>query len=202
MIMMMIMMTTMTMVLDLLGLLLLHLMIFCCLILPYYHLWWCLTAKKLNERQPLENKLQLQKKVKFSENLNKLFSEVLNKNDEQKPMSNDTGFLSKPHEMIIPEVPVFKKSWIKGSYPKNWGFSLVEIVDLTNSGYTLQINLKRRWIKSIKLFYLMSDYARETLAKNKIKIHSDTENLYAAIPTWKRAYMIFYSRSKTKQKIS
>lgn len=48
----------------------------------------------------------------------------------------------------------------------------------------------------------MSDYARETLAKNKIKIHSDTENLYAATPTWKRAYMIFYSRSKTKQKIS
>ena len=60
--MMMIIKMTTEMVLDFLGLHLLHLMIFHCIILPYHHFWY-LMATKLDERQLLEKKLQLQKKL-------------------------------------------------------------------------------------------------------------------------------------------
>ena len=105
--MMVITMTTMTtMVLDLLGLHLVHFMIFCCIILPSHH-HRCLTSK-LNERQLLGKKLQF-KKVKFTGNVNKLFSkadEIFNKNNEQKLSFDDAESLSKPDEMTIPQAQV------------------------------------------------------------------------------------------------
>ena len=62
--------------------------------------------------------------------------------------------------------------------------------------------LKSELNKSNKFFldYLTSDYAREILAKSKIKILFDTVNISGAKRSWKRAFMIFYSRSRTKQK--
>ena len=57
------------------------------------------------ERTPAaREEVPITEKVKFSENLNKLFSkadEIFNKNDEQKPSFDDVGSLSKPDEMAI-----------------------------------------------------------------------------------------------------
>ena len=136
------------------------------------------------ERIPTSRKkVAIAEKVKFSENLNKLFSkadEIFNKNDKQKPMFDDEGSLSKPDKMTIPHAQVIYKKLNEGKLPKQLRF-----FSSGNSGINeLRIHatnkLNNELNKSNKAFldYLTSHYAREILAKNKMEIHLDTGNIY------------------------
>ena len=97
------------------------------------------------ERMPASREIfAIVEKVKFSENLNKLFwnvDEIFNKNDEQKPSFDDAESLGKPDEMTIPQAQViYKELNDKESFLNNWRFSQVEIVELTNLGYMQRMN--------------------------------------------------------------
>ena len=48
--------------------------------------------------------------------------------------------------------------------------------------------------------YLTTDYTREILAKNKMKIHLETGKIYYNNINMQKAFMIFYLRSRSKQK--
>ena len=78
------------------------------------------------ERTPAaREKVAIAEKVKLSENVNKLISkasEILNKNDNQKSLFNDTESLSKPDEMTIPQAQVTCKELNKGKLPKQLRF--------------------------------------------------------------------------------
>ena len=129
--------------------------------------------------QTSREEVAIAEKVKFSENLNKLFSkpeEISNKNDKQKPLFDDAESLNKPDEMTIPQAQVTYKELNKGK--------LLDQLRFLSGINELRIHatkeLKSELNKGNKAFldYLTSDYACEILAKNKIKIHLDTGNIY------------------------
>ena len=67
---------------------------------------------KIEQTLTSREKVAFAEKLKFSENLNKLFSkadEIFNKNDEQKPMCDDAGYPSKTDGMTIPQAQVIYK---------------------------------------------------------------------------------------------
>ena len=135
------------------------------------------------ERMPVpREKCAIVAKVKFSENLNKLFSkadEIFNKNSKQKPWFDDAESLGKPDEMTIPQAQVIYKELNEGKFPEQLTFF---------SGGNSGINKLRV----------------HTTNELKSKLHyiCILETFTVAIQTWKRAFMIFYLRSKTKQKTS
>ena len=114
-------------------------------------------------------------KVKFSENLNKLFSkpeEISNKNDKQKPLFDDVESLNKPDEITIPQAQVTYKELNKGKFLEQLRF----LSGINELRIHATKELKSELNKGSKAFlnYLTSDYAREILAK----IHLDTGNIY------------------------
>ena len=135
------------------------------------------------ERTPAaREKVAIAEKVKLSENVNKLISkasEILNKNDNQKSLFNDTESLSKPDEMTIPQAQVTYKELNKGKLPKQLRF-----FSGGNSGInklwihaTNKLKIGVNKINKAFLDYLMSDYTSEILAKKKQKT-LDTGNIY------------------------
>ena len=96
------------------------------------------------ERTPAaREKVAIAEKIRFSENLNKLFSktgEIFNKNDQQESSPDDAKSLSKLGGMPIPQAQVIYKELNEGKLPKQLRVFSVEIVELANLGYMQQIN--------------------------------------------------------------
>ena len=124
-------------------------------------------------------KVIITEKVKFSKKLNKLFSkanEIFNKTDRHKLLFDDAECLSKPDEMTIPPVQVIYKELNKGK---------LKLLNKSNEAF---------------LDYLTSDYGCNYLAKNKIKIHLGTGNIYCANTNLEKSIYDFFSRAAKRSK--
>ena len=136
------------------------------------------------ERMPAaREKVAIARNVEFSENLNRLSSKadkMFKKYDEQKPSFDDVESLSKPDEMTIPQAQVVYKELKEGKLPEQLRFFSGGNSELNELSLHAINKLKIKLNKSNKAFldYPTSDYAREILAKDKIKIHLDTGNIY------------------------
>ena len=145
-------------------------------------------------------------KVKFSEKLNKMFPKadgIFDKNDHEKPLFDDADSLSNSDGMTSLQAQIIYKELNEGKLPKQLKF-----FSCGNSGINkLRIHatnkLKSELNKSNKVFldYLTSDYAREILAKNKIKIHLDTGNINRGNANLEESvyYFLLVRQNKTKK---
>ena len=106
--------------------------------------------------------------------------EILNKNYHQKTSFDDAESLSKLDEMTIFQLQVIYKELKKGKLPEQLRFFTGGNSGINELRIYATNKLKRELNKSNKAFldYLMSDYACEILAKNKIKTHLDTGNIF------------------------
>ena len=117
------------------------------------------------------------KKVRFLKNLNKLFPKAAEIFNDQK-IDVDYDDLPK-HEITIPNTQTMLKELNDGKLPEYLKF----FSGGSNSDNELQFHAMQNigmLNKSNKHFldYLSSDFAKESLAKNKIKIHLDTVDIY------------------------
>ena len=128
-----------------------------------------------------KEKVAVAEKVRFSENLNKLFSKVnaIFENNDQKPF-DDAELLSGSEMTAIPHTQVMFKELNEGKLPNQLTFfsggssgrsSELQIHAVEKIGMLNESN-------NSFLEYLTTDYTREILAKNKMKIHLETGNIY------------------------
>ena len=137
-----------------------------------------------------------QKKVRLSENPSKLFPEVDNIFDDKKADID----VALP-KITIPNTQKMFKELNNGKLPEGLklfsggtdGCNELRFHALQNIG-TLK--------KSNEHFsdYLSSDFAREVLSKNKIKIHLDTGNIYYNNLNMRESLYSFIHSSRTKLK--
>ena len=125
-------------------------------------------------------KVAFAEKVRFSENLNKLFPKANAgfENNNQKP-SDDTETLSRA-EMTIPQAQGMFKKLNKGKLPKQLKFLSV---GSSGGGSELKIRAMKKigtLYESNNAFleYLTTDNTRAILTKNKVKIHLETGSIY------------------------
>ena len=128
----------------------------------------------IERMQAAREKVAIARNVKFSQNLNRLSSKadkIFKKYDES---------LSKPDEMTIPHAQVVYKELNEGKLPEQLRFfsgGNSELNELSLHAIN-KLKIKLNKINKAFLDYLTSDYAREILAKDKIKINLDTGNIY------------------------
>ena len=126
-------------------------------------------------------KVAVAEKVRFSENLNKLFQkgDVVFENNNQK-LFDDTEPLSRPEMTTIPHTQIIFKELNEGKLPNQLKFSSG---GSSGGGSELKIHPKEK-IGTLNesnnafLEYLTTNYAREILAKNKMKIYLETGSIY------------------------
>ena len=82
--------------------------------------------------------------------------------------------------MTIPQAQEIYKEINKGKLPEQLRFSSGENSEIIELSIHASNKLNSELSKSNKTFldYITSDYVLEILAKNKIKIHLNTENIY------------------------
>ena len=117
------------------------------------------------------------KKVRFSENLNKLFPKADKAFNGQKIDIDDDDLLKE--EIAIPNTQTIFKELNDGKLPEELKFFLKG----SNGGNELKIHTMQN-IGMLNecnehfLDYLTSHFAKEVLAKNEMKIHLDMGNIY------------------------
>ena len=149
-------------------------------------------------------KVAVVKKFRFSENSNKLFpkANAVFENNDQK-LFDDAEPLSRPGRMTISHKQVMFKELNERKLPNQLKFfsggnsgdgSEFKMLTMEKIGMLNESN-------NAFLEHLTTDYAHEILAK-KMKIHLETGNilLQQYKHAYRRTFMIFYLRSRTKQK--
>ena len=100
---------------------------------------------------------------------------------------DDAQSLSKPDEMTISQAQVIHKEMNEGKFPEQLRFFTGGNIGINELKIHAMNKLKSQLNKSNKAFldHLTSDYAREILAKCKMKVHLELELFTATIETWK-----------------
>ena len=117
------------------------------------------------------------KKVRFSENLNELFPKTDEIFNGRKIAVDDDDDLPK-HEVTIPSTQTLFKELNDGTLPKELKFFRGSDGGNEFKFHAMQnIGMLNKSNENF-IDYLSSDFAKEVLAKNKVKIHLDTGNIY------------------------
>ena len=141
------------------------------------------------------------KKVKFSENLNKLFPKADEIFNDQKIDFGDDDDLPK-HEIMIPNTQTLFKELNDGKLPEELKFFLVG----SDSGNKFKFHMMQNigiLNESNEHFidYLLSDFAKEVFPKNIMKIHLDMGNVYDDnLNTKESIYSFMYAQQDETKK--
>ena len=160
-----------------------------------------LTQKLLLEDAPQQEKFALAvgektkaavKKVRFSENFHKLFPKAEKIFNDQK-IELDYDDLPK-HEIMIPNTQTLFKELKNAKLPKE----LKKILGGSNHSNELKFGALENMgmlNESNKHFlhYLLSDFAKKVPAKNKMKTHLDTGNIYYNNLNMREEHLQFYA---------
>ena len=142
------------------------------------------------------------KKVKFSENLNKLFPKADEIFNDEKIDFGDDDDLPK-HEIMIPNTQTLFKELNDGKLPEELKFFLVG----SDGGNKFKFHMMQNigiLNESNEHFidYLSSDFAKEVFPKNIMKIHLDTGNVYDDnLNTKESIYSFIYAQQDETKKI-
>ena len=133
------------------------------------------------------------KQVRFSEYLNKLFPKADEIFNDQKNYVGDGGDLPK-HEITIPNAQTLFKELNDRKLPEELKF----FSGRTDGGNEFKFHAMQNIVilnesNEHLLYCLSSDFAKEVLAKNKIKIHLDTGNIYYDNLNMRKEHLRFYT---------
>lgn len=144
--------------------------------------------------------LAVVRKLRFSENLNKLFPKADKLFTNLKIDVDDDGNLPK-HAITIASTQTMFKELINGKLPEKLKFFSGGSDGSNEFKFHAMQNIRMLNESNLHFIdYLASAFSKEVLAKNKMKIHLDTGNIYYDNLNMRGAFIVSCMHHKTKLK--